>query len=266
MRLKSQEAQLNPFDSSYILLEKGRKSWDYAISDKFVYLVDAFDVALNSFVGIAKDYVEGNVWLAGHLITGRKFIEEDCHYAFIVEFGVPKDVFGNPEFNVAAMHGDSSVLVDVAQEIQTPEKVAINGYGVHSVIRLKRFDDRDCICGNSGSLSDKGIRVSLRKNRELSAFRIIGSETRQAPDELVEGRPKAIQCIASNKRDAVGSGLNTASNLIDFSTIFNIVLSEKLIRLRFVENLQLLPKSIEVFLGPSGLKVGVCQSDSHAEY
>lgn len=263
VRSKQQGRDLSMYASFYQLREEARESWDYVMSNKFVYLVDAFDVALDSFIGVAKDYVEGNVWVEGHLIIARESVEENCHYSFIVECCIPQNGLRKPELNMAAMHRDSSVLVDVTQEVQARQKMTLNGYGVPSIVRLKRFDDSDCIGGNAGSVSREFFSIGSRKSRELSSFGIGGGEACQTPNELVERRTQAIQCVTGNERNAVGSRFNLACDSVEM--LLRVGLTPKLIRLGFVEAAQLLPQSVEVFLRPLGLKVGVSQSDSHAE-
>jgi len=257
---KNQE-DLSMYTLDYRLLKESRESWDHIASDKIIYLLDAFDVALDSFMGIAKDYVEGHVWLEVHLSISGNLGKGNAHYIAILEFCDPHDAFRKFEYNVATMSRNPSVLVNVAEHIEAPQKVALNQSGIPTVIRLKRFDDFHCFCGHSARLLSEPRGVLSPKNRKLRFDRIECGKSSQTPNKLVERCTQTIEYVTQDEGNAVGSVFDLTPNSI--AMIFTIFLGRELIRLRFVENTQFLPKSIKVFLRPECLQIGVSQSDSH---
>src|SRR5437868_1111553 len=56
------------YDQSYRLLKEAQESWQYAVSDKLVYSLKPFEGAFDSFVGIAKDYLNMSGWIEAHLV------------------------------------------------------------------------------------------------------------------------------------------------------------------------------------------------------
>jgi hypothetical protein len=138
----------NVYDPAYLLLKESRESWDHVVSDKIVYSFDSTKIAGNPLSRISKLYIEGNVWIEVHIT----FHGERDHYLILLEndqwMQAPGDV-GKFEFGNRSVKRDSSMLVDVAKTIQLPEQVASDGQGIATVVRLKRFNGNDCICGNA---------------------------------------------------------------------------------------------------------------------
>ena len=71
------------YEPSYCLLEEARKSWDHTISNKVVYSLDPIEVTTNPLAHVAKDYVDGNVWIECHLSFEAQW---HAHYVVILEF------------------------------------------------------------------------------------------------------------------------------------------------------------------------------------
>jgi hypothetical protein len=259
MHSRSQERDLSAYTVPYRLREEARESWDYAVSDKFVYSFDSGEVGLDFPKEIAKLYLEGHAWVECHLTFHA---ERDIHYQVLAEkeFGL-RD--GHRSCNHAShpVNGNSHVLVDIAKFVQPPQKKALNIRTVRSVVRLKRFDDGHCLCGYTPSLPLESLDIALLKNRELSAFGIGGGGSSrgfcQTPNKLVEGGSEIVKNVSSNEGEPVRDCRMYHPD--DMPLIFNVILTSESIGFRFAENLEFLPETFQMFLRPSGLEIGVNQ-------
>ena len=59
---------MQPYTPSYLLLEEARKSWDHVVCNEIVHLLQVPEQTSDTLVGVAKDYVDGNLWIG----TGRR--------------------------------------------------------------------------------------------------------------------------------------------------------------------------------------------------
>jgi hypothetical protein len=246
------------YDPSFRLLEEARKSWDHVVSDKIVYSVDPFQVALDSQVGIAKDYLKGSVWVEVHVTFQVGFkAKRDVHHT-ILPARKSKNAFRHLKINGRTVHRNSHMLVDDAHLVQTPQEMALHGLGIPSRIWLKRFDDGRCLCEHAASLRSKHFVILLSKNRELRVSGIRPRQLCQAPYKLIQSRPEVVKNISNDERNSIGG----ISYLDGDSTplIFRIVLGAKLARFGFEEDAQFLPQSIKMFFRPGCLQVRVSQT------
>jgi len=252
-RPKSQD--LEAYTPPYRLLEEARKSWDHTISDEIVYGLDSGKVALDSPISIAKDYLEGNIWIECHMtFNGRFQGEGDIHYAAILKACETDDALRQGELKNRTVHRDSHVFVNVAHLIETPEEMA---FRFPSVIWLKRFDNRQCLCGYPGSSSLESLRVGSFENRELRISGISSLELCETPYKLVQRRPEAVKNVSDNERDSVGRVFVLDANATPL--VFNIILGVETARLVFVKSVQTLPQILKVFFRPRCLQIGVSQ-------
>lgn len=253
------------YDLPYRLLEESRKLWDHAVSDKLVYDLNPFQVTLNSPIGIAKDYLQGHVWIEVHMTFQDSLEGEgDCHYAATIEACSFHDVPRQFEVDNSTVHRDSHVLVDVAHLVEAPKKMALDGRGIPSTVRLKRLDDRHCICGYTKGLIPKPGCIGLLKNRELGVLGIGLTQFCETPDKLVQRCPQTVENLSGNERNPIRSIRDLDSNAAQL--IFEIVLGVESAGLRFVENTQFLPQSVKMFLRPGGLQIGVSQAHDRKAY
>lgn len=248
--------EVSPYHSSYLLLEEARKSWEHALSDKVVYVLQPLKIASDSFMGIPKGYVDGRYWIESHLTFE---IKRDTHHACILvkfdeRYASPGEVREAVVTN-CAVGRNPSMLVNVAEEIQPPEQVALDGCGIPSVIWLKRFDEGCGICGYASGVPSESFVVSDFENRELSAVRIGRGQFRQSPYKLVQGRTEAVQEVADDQRNLVGNVFDVKAK--DVPLIFNIVLFDNSYRFRFAKGAEPIPHVIKMFLRPDGLQIGV---------
>src|SRR5690242_11179870 len=98
-----------------------------------------------------------------------------------------------------AMNGNSPMLVNVAQQIETPKEVTLEGRGIPSTIRLKSFNDLDCACGYSRGIPVESLPDFLVggdvpfKNGELGSLWIGTRQSCQRPHQLVKRGAQAIE-------------------------------------------------------------------------
>lgn len=246
------------YEPSYVLLKESRESWDEVVSNELVYSFDPVQIAVNPLVKIAKDYAEGNVWVELHLTFHGK---GNVHYAAIVEADKRHDLCGKLKIDRGSMSGDSSVFVNDAQIVETPQQMISDALAIPSVVRLKRINNGNCLCGYTSSLfpeSPKAVGVGFFQNRELSTFGVFDGQPCEMPDQLIQRGSKTIQQVTHNE----GNGIR---GLVDFDpdiipSLFRIYFFDKLVRLGFVETFQFLPQSLKVFLRPTCLEIGVSQT------
>jgi hypothetical protein len=92
-RQKCQEG----YDRNYLLREEAREFWDHAVTEEFVYVPNlAGTNEGNSCIGIAKDYLEGNLWVH---IQFSLFGQWNAKYDIITELFSGKSPRGRREFD-----------------------------------------------------------------------------------------------------------------------------------------------------------------------
>jgi hypothetical protein len=258
-RPKSQD-ELSMYDRPFRLFEESRKSWNYLVSDKVVYFLESFRFTLNSPEGIAKDYLQRNIWIECHVtFQFRLQTQREAHYIVILEACEPHNTGRKLKRDSRTVDRDSHMVIDVAEFIETPKKVALRGFP--TVVRLKRLNDAHCLCGYAPSRLSHAFIVPLFQDGELSMLGIGQSQLCKAPYKLVQRRSKIIKYIAHDKRNRVRNVLNPNSDAA--ALIFSIVIDDQRARLQFAESLQFLPQDFKVFVRPGGLKIGISQSNAH---
>ena len=251
-------SKLRPYEPYYYLREEAVKSWDYTISDKLVYLQEAFKVTGNSLGKIAKDYLRGNIWIECHITL--QIHRATCHVVICIEDQMAAERMGHlPKMKRGhlTVDGNSPMFVDVAKPVKPPEQMR---RWVRSVVWLKRFDDSLCYCGYSRCKVRKlspGSVVPLVKNRELGPLMIPNSQSRKLPNSLIQSGSSTVKEISSNQRNEERRVLDLQPNLIP--AILEIFLSEKNYGFRFVEEVKLVPKFVKMYLRPGCLQIGFDQ-------
>lgn len=138
---------LEQYSPAYGLLEEARKSWDHGISDKVIYLLQPVKSAHNPLMGIAKSYINGSSWIDSHLTFE---IEGNTHDACLLimdnEVSECGREIGEVKIRNRAIGGNSAMLVNNAEQIQSSQQMAADCCRVLSSVWLKRFDDINCIC------------------------------------------------------------------------------------------------------------------------
>lgn len=258
MSAKSQD--LLAYDRPYRLLEEARKSWNYIVSDKIVHTLQPIEVTRDCLNGVAKDYVEGNIWFESHLTFE---MQGHAHYTCIVEcYKMPK-LFGQirkKEIANVSPHGKPSMFVDVAERIQSPQEMTSHR-ALRSVIRLKRFDDIPCPCGNSSSTRANLLPIRCVQNGKVGVKRVQPIQFGEGPNKLVQRGAKAAHKIPNNQRDRVWNVRNLEADAIPL--IFSISLSSVVVRLGLSENVDFFPQRIQMYLRPGCFQVWVGQCNGH---
>jgi hypothetical protein len=70
------------YDLPVRMLLEARESWEHVISNKVVRFLDSEKVTLNTFLGVAKRYVEGDIWVELHLTFHP---QRESHYVLVIE-------------------------------------------------------------------------------------------------------------------------------------------------------------------------------------
>jgi hypothetical protein len=244
--------------SPYELLKESRESWNHAVSDELVNFRNTIQVSRNVLGKVPKDYVKGNIWIEAHLTF---HIQRDAyHLLALIEFeksGAALREIRKLKNELGAMDRNPSMLVDVAQTVETPEQM---GLRLRSIVRLKAFDELCCTCWNPRSVTGKAssrLGVVPIKNRKLGSIGIRRGEFSELPDGLVESRTEAIEQVSQDQRKIVRCVLDLNPNLIPET--LHIFLTNEGIGFGFQESVQLTPESVKVYLRPCGLQIGFDQ-------
>jgi hypothetical protein len=121
------------YASSYYLLEEARKTWEHAVSDKVVYVLQSGEIALDPLPGVAKSYIEGSNWIESHLT----FESEGNTYHACLLIAVnevhkfPRKI-GEVEVRNSAISGNPSMLVNITEEVEPPEEMALQSCWIGS--------------------------------------------------------------------------------------------------------------------------------------
>ncbi len=136
----------SPYEPSQYLLEESRKSWDHVVSDKIVYAFDPPEVTGDIRSHVAESYIKGDLWIEFHL----SFERLGNRYAVILEASDGKKIHGSPremELSATPMNGNPSMFVDIAHQVELPEKVLLDNGVMPSVMWLKQSMMRTASAG-----------------------------------------------------------------------------------------------------------------------
>jgi len=247
---------IEPYGRSYLTLKEARESWDHAICNEFIYLFQPCEVALDSLVGIPKCYVDGSHWIECHITF--QIQRNDHHFCVVIESDLRDKLtreFWKPEINNCALDWDSSVFVDITKQAKLPQVMTGNCFGIPSVVRLKRFNDGDCICGYIGSVLREFSGIRGSEDRELGSLGIRTDLLSERPNKLIQRTSETIQEITNNQCDLVWQVLDLKAENIQ--SIFSIFLASDRAGFRFPENPNPFPQFLKVFFRPCGFEIGI---------
>lgn len=128
------------------------------------------------------------------------------------------------------------------------------------MIRLKRFDDRRCICGHSIRVSAERspvVAIVHVENREVGMLGVRQSEFGERPYQLIQSRTCAIQEISKNERDNRPNSPNP--DMQQIASALRITFGPCGNGFRFSESTKFIPKSTKVFLRPGKFQLGIGQ-------
>lgn len=228
------------------------------MSNKIVYLGDSIKIANQPLAGIAKQYIEGDIWIESHLT----FEIQGCTHHMLVVIESEKRSLrfgevGKVKTNGVTVNRDVPMLIDVAKQVQLRKQVFP---WVCSVIRLKQFDDMFCSCGYSRRVLHKLLTIPngvVVKDRKLRSFGVRTLGLGEPPNRLIQGGAEAVKQIPQNERDLVRRVLDPDPNLVPATLA--IFLSEKSYGFRFAETVETVPQSVKVYLRPGCLQIGFSQ-------
>lgn len=229
------------YEPYYLLLKEARESWKYTVSDKIIDSLNLRKRAFDSGFGVAKDYLDGRVWIKIHLTFETN---GHSHFAAVLDSDIRLGTGGEDgsEFGHAAVNGNSPVFIDIAHEIESPEQMALDRLPISSMVRLKGFNHTDCLCGNTPRIAAKpplAVEGQLLDDRKLGMDRVIQSQPGQGEGEVIQCRASAVEEIAENESGAVGNVHDLLPDDVD--SILNVFFTDQGIGFRFVEGIKLMP-------------------------
>jgi hypothetical protein len=248
------------------LRQKANEGWEYCISNEIVYLpqsITCFDEAVRvGGMSLPEVYLKGDIWLELELVF---VCERDTYSAVIVIDHLRRDKLPScireKYDHLAAISRYSPMFVDVAQGVQSPQRVGF--VGCPSVVRLESPDCISRYFGNSLSLgietfSKIGI-VDLH-DRELSICGIgdASQSLCESPDYLIKARPQAIKAVPGNQGNVVGNVEQAERH--DIQLPFRVIIGSNFVRLSRLEGVDLPLESIKVNLRPTKLQIGISQA------
>jgi hypothetical protein len=254
------------YEPSYCLLKESRESWEYVVSDEFIYALKPINVTFDSLFRIPKDYLQGNVWIEIHIT----FIgERDTHAIVIVENHDTNKFLGSQHEDIGGVephpvHRNSSMLVDIAQQIQSPQEMTDKACSIASTLRLKRFDNTDCICGYSVHVPiESPLEVFAEgevKNGELGPLGIGDAQFRKGPRQLIQGGTETIENLTKRERDGIRGIFQVKPDSIE--SVFKIVFTTEGIGLVWTKSevIQFGLKRLEMFIRPTSFQISVGQA------
>jgi len=151
------------------------------------------------------------------------------------------------------------MLLNVPQRIQLPQMSG--AVAIPSMIRLKRFHNRNCFGGHSGSgFSDiaSGVRIVPFADREtnLRSWHRT-TEKSQLPCEMIQTGAEVDDEISSDQSALQHPNVMKALNPNDIPTIFRVVFGGNLWGVQLLNYECFACEFIEVFLRPLPLKIRV---------
>lgn len=246
----------------YRLLEESRKSWQYVTSDEAVHLLAFFEVSENPFLAVAKDFMEGRMWIEAHFtLRLGGYMKDEAHWTATYECDMRSKRFRKiREVNMAliSVNRDAPMFVNRAQGMETPKKIVAGGCHVPTVIRLKRLDDRRCLCGYSVRVSRKGspvVAVIHVKNREIGVLGIGDRKFGKRPNQMIQSSASAVQEVSEDERHPRGNTPNSDAN--EIASLLQITFGPRGNGFRVSESSKFTLQAIKVFLRPGHFGLGI---------
>lgn len=243
------------------LREEARKSWDYIVSDKLVYIGHHADSKLNPLCLVSEKYSNHQLWCELHIT-----LHYEGHPHFVV---VAESVFDHREqagkFDTGqdATNGDQSVLINIAQGMQLPEGIVLVGWP--SFIRLKVFDDVRCLCGyilQDNRQFTPGVGGIIPKDRESRFPGRLPFTSRceqgQLPSKMVQARAEGVNIITCENPNSTRGGIQF--HFQDILTSYKIVLCDDLKGFCIMEGCNFPIERVQVFFRPFQFGFNVLQT------
>jgi hypothetical protein len=259
-----------PKSQSFHSLEEACESWQYAVSDKFVYLSESTEALGNSGDVPTEIYfkLHGRIKIQFMLEGDRNAYYE----AIICRFGdnvaeISDRQSGEVDHSLTPICRNPPMLVEVTYLVQPPKRVCF--IGCPSVIWLKRFDLANGFTGDVNEPIVKRVQLGSSQdwavnNRESSTFTRDSLQSSQTPNQLVQGGPHIIDRISSDQANGVGDIKQIKAE--DVPLMFKVILSRKSIGIRMGKSVEFQIKKVKMALCPSKFHLGICCSAHGEEY
>jgi hypothetical protein len=265
------------------LVEKARKSWEYAFSDVVVQLAECVDIDPFGQPCFAEQYAVGRFYLECSFPILDKFRGQHAQYVAILE---RSDLFveagqssprSEGESDSQSDRGDLPMLIPVSKSIENPEPIRLRafprriGWG-NSIVRLKRLDlplgfvwhefkPRVGLESRWRPLQENG-EFNLG-NRPLMAGEVgqgrVDGE-RQLPREVVEGGAGVVGKVADDQPES-GRWLSENPKPDEMDRIFRCFVCHDGVWIWPLshERFQLALQRCEVFVRPFQFQEGLAQ-------
>jgi hypothetical protein len=245
------------------LREESFKSWEYAVTDELVYLVNPFNVLGNAGLIPSEIYLKGDAWIEMHFLL--KGDGSHGYTAIIESLSLDKSGFvrgqvSKSDIHCTAIRRDPPMFVEITHLVKPPQRVCFKG--IPSMVRLKRFD-----------LTNSPIRDSFGKVMEpLSCFGIPNlhdwklrpfweaCQPGQTPDQLVKRGSHAVKNVADDQRNLRGNVLELKVN--DMQSPFKVIFNGKSVGFRENKVADFQLQVMKMFLRPTHLQIGIFHCDT----
>lgn len=192
------------------LRKESRKTWNYFVTDKTVYLVEPGEGSLEGSQRLAEKYLEGDLWFELHWTTqsGSQGEQQFLSIAEIARTHVRRG-WTDKHLQRTAINGDVPMLIERPHFVQLPERVVAIGFP--SIVRLKRIDDL-CYFGWKQSEALRMAGIAHLGNQKTDVPFIFAGENSgdvgvsQGPRQLIQCGSKARNEVSQGHRYTVGTG------------------------------------------------------------
>lgn len=248
------------YEPSYLLLKEARESWDYAVSDEVVDVLNDFEATRDTFHAISKDYLEGEAWIEFYLTLE---LNRKAQYCGIIEAFDGDRVSGRNgkqvfKGNIDGARRNTTMLVNNTELLQYPQHVQSNSGTIRSVVRLKRLDDGSGLFGNVFGLlgeAPSACVVPTIDNGKLGLNRISNVQLGEGEHKLIQGGSQTIGQIAQDERYFSRNLAQLDADAVARS--IRIIFAQDGIRLSLPIALDFQTKAFEMVFRPSCFQIGI---------
>jgi hypothetical protein len=263
------------------LRKEAQEFWEHGITNELVYLPDALPVLSESRRIPAEIYLKGDAWielqftLVGERNTQfvaiveslysqvKGNVDDDTTKGGLYANDVSLRDFRELKKTLTTIRGDTPMLVEVTHSVNTPDRMRL--VSVPSVVWLKRPDLISSRFGDSLSLLSKtpsAVAVVDLHDRELGVTGIknFPDSICQTPDDLIKAGSQVVKEITHGEADIIRDIMQFAFHHMPL--LFNIIIRGDGICLVSGKCFQQLVQSVQMFLRPTKLQVGVDQTSA----
>lgn len=249
----------------YRIREESRKVWEYCESNEIVHLGEVIEAKLETFVSVVDCQLSSTVWIElNFVLVGQR----DSYYRAIIDLLRP-DLLdsGQAELPLGnyAVSSDMPMLLNVPQLVEPPQMSRV--VVVPSVIRLKRFNNVNGVCGHSSSrFSNKfpsvGI-VSLANGEGNFGTGDGATQVSQLPCKMVQASPQIQNEVSCHQGSLQHSVIMETLNPNDVPAIFRIIFGRNCWGVQVLDNKRFACKFVEAFLRPLQFKIRIEEARGH---